>query len=594
MARLIPHVLDRNDTPSPGERLLFDFLKHAPGTDDWVVFHSQRLARVEGKPQGEADFVVCVPDYGVLVIEVKAHKYISRHEGRWLYGPEQKPGKDPFQQASDAMFALRKAFGLRAPQLDGQILFSSAVAFTHVDNLPPTEEWRPSEVIDATAMLPAALPLAIRDSLASAAKHLKDTLGYVPSDDSGSPLSPEHMDALEDVLRPRFEAVLRPSTLKKLHEEELLRLTSEQYSALDDMIHNDRVVFEGPAGTGKTLLAIEAARRALDAGERVLLVCHNRGLADYLRGALKDRLNDSTFVGTLHSYLVKLTGLSYSDHTGPPAEFYRESLPDAAIEVLTRDVSAGGFDLDASGFDTIIIDELQDLISEPYLEIIPQLSRPGQRGPGRIYAFGDIENQAFFDRRDPSVLRQRLKQALGGCSFRSLTVNCRNTRETVDLVNALVEVRPPYSAVRNRYDSFKPEFKTFGQNAEPELLKVLEGLDKQGYVNAGVTVLSLAAEQESLAAHVKNTAWAHRLIPYGKQQTKKSVAYTSVYQFKGLESPVIVLTDIGPDDLVNNLEALYVGITRATLMTILIVDQPTSDGIAYRLIEMAKRRAGGN
>lgn len=593
MARLIPNILDRGDTPSPGEKLLFDFLKHAPGTEDWVVFHSQRLAYVKGKPQGEADFVVCVPEYGVLVVEVKGHRFISRNEGQWLYGLEQTPGKDPFKQASDAMHALMKSFNTRAPHLDGQVLFSSAVVFTHVDTIPPTDEWRASEVIDATAMTPEALSIAIRNSLTSAAKHLKATTGFVPSDDAGSPLSPLYMEALEEVLRPRFEAVLQPSTLKKLHEEELLRLTSEQYAALDEMINNDRVVFEGPAGTGKTLLAIEAARRAVDSGERVLLVCHNRGLAKYLKDSLKDREGESIFVGTLHSYLMRLTGLELRELEVSPKAFYQEELPEAALDILTKDVSSGGFNPESDGFDTIIIDELQDLLLDSYLEIIPQLMRRRPGGEGKIFAFGDIENQAFFENRDATAIRRTLKKSFGGCTFRNLTVNCRNTPETVELVNALVEVRPPYSAVRPRFDKFKPEFKTFSKDPELELVKVLSALDDKGYVQTGVTVLSLAAERDSSAARVADPAWVHRLKPYSEAQNKKSVPYTSVYQFKGLESPIVVLTDIKTKDLVDNLEALYVGITRATLMTILIVDKSTANDIATRVAEMLLNRAGG-
>jgi phosphate starvation-inducible protein PhoH len=43
-------------------------------------------------------------------------------------------------------------------------------------------------------------------------------------------------------------------------EAELKQYIDEQYMALDAMETNSCVVFAGPAGTGKTLLAVEAAK----------------------------------------------------------------------------------------------------------------------------------------------------------------------------------------------------------------------------------------------------------------------------------------------------------------------------------------------
>ena len=585
MARMIPKVLDRDDTPSPGEKLLFDYLEVGPGAEDWVVFHSQRLASVPGKQQGEADFVVCVPGLGVLVLEVKAHKQITREEGVWYYGQAMEPGKDPFKQASDAMYSLLAALKQRAPMLRSQIMFANAVVFTHVDTMPSTPEWMSFQKIDASSMTPKDFVLAIRNSLVGAAKHLKATQGHVPCDNSGSPLAPEYMEALVNCFRPRFEAVLRPSTLAKLHERELLRLTEEQYRALDEMVNNQRVVFEGPAGTGKTLLAIEAARRAIDAGERVLVVCHNRGLADYLRQALQDRAGPDVFVGTIHSYLMKLTGLVHPKDGASTSSFYRETLPEAALDRLTMAAASGGFVVASDGFDTIVIDELQDLLGDTILGVIPMLLRDGPE-QGRVYAFGDLENQAFFSKLDAATLRNRLKTALGPCSFRNLTINCRNKPSTVQLVSALMDVRPPYSEIRNRFDAYVSEIKPIHQDAEAALTGVLEALDKTGLIQTGVVVLSIVAESDSLAASVKDAAWCQRLRPYGSSSTSKSVAYTSVYQFKGLESPIVILTDISPRDLSENLEGLYVGITRATLATVLLGDKE----VRSRMGELAVMR----
>jgi len=62
----------------------------------------------------------------------------------------------------------------------------------------------------------------------------------------------------------------------------LLTLTTEQYSALDLLADNRQCLFRGAAGTGKTMLALEYAKRMASAGNRTLLLCFNRLLGDWL------------------------------------------------------------------------------------------------------------------------------------------------------------------------------------------------------------------------------------------------------------------------------------------------------------------------
>ncbi len=83
-------------------------------------------------------------------------------------------------------------------------------------------------------------------------------------------------------------------------EEKLLSLTEEQYDRLDELEDNPRCLFEGAAGTGKTLLAVEYARRRARAGDSVLLVCFNRLLGAWLQEQLRGA---AVTVGTWHEVL---------------------------------------------------------------------------------------------------------------------------------------------------------------------------------------------------------------------------------------------------------------------------------------------------
>ena len=590
---MIPPALNAESTKSPGEALVFDLLKDAPDTDGWVVLHSQRLARLRRKERGEADFVVLVPGKGVLVLEVKAHRQVAREGGRWLYGEGRKEGKDPFRQVSDAMFAILGQIRTALPQLQDEVFVTDAVAFTHLSPVPHGTEWRASQVLDARDMTQSRLPSAIVAALDSSARELaraRDGRGP-PADDVR--LSLEALEAVAWVLRPDFDLVAAPSTRKQTREAELLRLTAEQYSALDAMASNEYVVFEGAAGTGKTLLAIEAARRAIDNGDRVLLICHNRGLVRYLQSALGDYVTENRLVVlTFHSYLQSLTGLKPPEDTAVHTRFFSTELPEAAFDALTTPVSAGGFDASLAGFDTIIIDELQDIVSDEHLALVPHLVRQQPAKPGRVFCFGDIENQAFFNHDDVREVRARLRYHLPGCAFFRLTVNCRNTRPTVDLVDDVVGVRPPYTAVRRTDSNAEPELVSVGDDAERQLVSVLDKLEAQGYVREGATVLSLRPAATSLASSLRNPKWRDRMSELSAGPRRGAIVHASVYQYKGLESPAIIVTDLCAADIEAHPEALYVALTRSTEVTIVLVDAQTRTAIQARLVARLRSRRG--
>src|SRR5690606_12044860 len=96
--------------------------------------------------------------------------------------------------------------------------------------------------------------------------HARQYLGDNPSarwfrQDSARP-TPAECRRIADVLRPNFEFFESPGSRARRREEEIRYFTEKQTRALDAMAWNPRVAFSGPAGVGKSLLAIEAARRA--------------------------------------------------------------------------------------------------------------------------------------------------------------------------------------------------------------------------------------------------------------------------------------------------------------------------------------------
>src|SRR5262249_15953916 len=153
--------------------------------------------------------------------------------------------------------------------------------------------------------------------------------------------------------------------------------TQEQFEALDAMAANPRVLFEGPAGTGKTLLAIEAARRSAAEGRRVLFVCFNRLLAKKLLAECSSL--ELVKTRTLHRQMLDVI-----DREAPVAEtsdsFWANELPEQAVAHLLAST-------DTKAFDEIIIDEAQDILRDQYLDFL-DLSVSGGLAAGRWRFFG--------------------------------------------------------------------------------------------------------------------------------------------------------------------------------------------------------------
>ncbi len=112
MAQIIPAFVD--DRTPPGEREVFNLL--AAGPADWVALHSLDLAPWNRELRTEIDFVVIIPDAGILCIEVKSHQRISFDGQRWS-PPDIK--RSPFKQAADGRYSFYRRIRELIPRLAG-------------------------------------------------------------------------------------------------------------------------------------------------------------------------------------------------------------------------------------------------------------------------------------------------------------------------------------------------------------------------------------------------------------------------------------------------------------------------------------------
>jgi len=561
-----------------GERLLFRKLQDDPATHDWVVFHSFDIRRHVSRAQGEADLVVMVPGLGVLCIEVKGCG-VQRKDGLWIYeyDPPETSTVGPFKQASGAAHSVRNYVASRDATLAG-VVFTSAAFFTQIDFAERSLEWEPWQVVNKTDLLRnpvSALVTRILEAEHSRLRNMATTRAWYSA---RSRPDRSQVAAMISMLRRDFEYTAVGSDGVEIIERSIRRFTEEQFDALDMLEENPRVLFKGPAGTGKTLLAIEAARRTVRAGGRVMLLCHNTLLGGWLRqqtesiAAEAQAAGKPMSVGTVSSLMLRIAGTEVPDGAGKA--FWSSELPARALEVLLSG------DTRVEPCDLLILDEAQDLMAEEILDILELVTAGGLAG-GRWVMFGDFERQAIYANADaqPGLERIKARSAQGFAQY-PLRINCRNTKNIAAAVTLTSGLAPGYSRVLQSEDG-SDVMPAFYRSADHQLELTKDGLLRllRKHGPGSIVVLSMRADRFASASRLGAIFNGVPILSFERAgaQEQPAIRYGSVHAFKGMESPAVVLTDIEEIDGDQARALLYVGMTRARLDLIVLMNERLRD-----------------
>lgn len=571
MARMIPPVVHPG-CGSPGEIDVFERLRDDPATGAWTILHSLDLANHRRQVQGEADFVVVIPHKGVLCLEIKGCRSLHRADGLWYYGTNPKPDAfGPFKQASDSMYSIRERLLQRKPDLSEVVFYSGAI-FPFVEVSTESEEWHRWQLIDSRTFMNGSLSEQVEAMLDRARVHMfrsKSAQWFDPK----SPVPDEDQcESIASVLRPDFESYESPKSRAERSEEELRRYSEEQLIALDAMDANPRVIFDGAARTGKTLLAIEAARRSSMAGRKVLFLCFNRLLNEWLQDQVAS-LEPLVTSDTLHNRMCLAADIKPGNRANDP-DFWENGLPQLATEKLMDT------DEEDRRFDEFIIDEAQDILREDYLDFL-ELSLKGGLDDGRWRMFGDFDKQVIYGAADME-LDEFLKDRGGHAPICSLTVNCRNAPGILELTCALDGDELDLRKIRRQDEGMEPELLFFDNPTEQQelLLESLENLYTDGYTGRDIVILSPRHDEASSAASIDTQPWKDRIkslrVLSGDPKSGDGyVGYCTIQAFKGMEASAVVITDIDEITKLSMRALLYnrVGMTRTLHRLVLLINR---------------------
>lgn len=573
MARMIPPAILAS-CPSPGEHVIFGKLKQEEATRDWIVLHSLDIAQHLRQLSGEADFVIIVPSLGVLCLEVKACRSLERRDGLWFYGhnPKGDP-RGPFKQAAEAMHSLRQQV-IHSDTSLSCTPFWSAVAFPFIEFKVTSGEWHPWQVIDSARFNRQQIAPLIIGILRSARAHLSSQPSAKWFHSSDCVPDIPQAAAIARILRPNFEFAEKASSRQMRNQAELLRYTKEQFVALDTMEDNPRVLFAGPAGTGKTVLALEAARRAASSGKKVLLVCFNRLLGQWLS---KHPLacGGQITARRLHQYMAEIADIEVPK--GADDSFWKVELPEAAIRRLLDGHR------DAGQFDIVIADEVQDLLHPPYLDVLELVLKGGLSG-GSWRMFGDFERQMLYG-QSRDQLEELICKRCDNFARGALRTNCRNTPRIATLSYLLGRLTPNYSRILRPDDHIEPIIRYYATPSQQrkELGKALERLFRESYSGDDIVVLSPKAGMRCAAARITDKLWSDQVVDF-ETASAGQIRFTTIQSFKGLDSPAIIVTDIEHVD--GGFSSLfYVAATRALERLCIIAHETVKPSIIQSLLD---------
>ncbi|MCB1286995.1 MAG: NERD domain-containing protein [Mycobacterium sp.] len=524
----MPILLPENPRPSnAAERQVLDALLNQLGDDDLVIC-GQRVT--DHEKDHEIDFVVVLNGAGVVCIEVKGGEVW--HDGRnWLQrnrGTGRVKVIEPIRQVRQARYALRDfierdpRWTLDRPRWNHVLVFPNSQVPQDFA-LADCPRWM---VIDRDEMD------VLGDKLRHIALTQKTHLPLITS---------TAVDQIRTALGGRG-LPQRDVVARALENEDAADILNEQQAVILGAVQLlPRVEIRGGAGSGKTFMALEQARRLARAGQRVALICYSHGLASYLKRitATWPQRQQPGYVGEFHSL-----GIDWGASKSPPetertketSQFFEHDLPAQMLELAT---GLG----EGQKFDAIVIDEAQDFADSWWEPVLAALRDPDDGG---LYVFID-EGQRVFDRQGtPPVPLVPL----------ILDQNIRNTRQIATAFQPLVDHPMRFLGGDG------PEVR-FVACAADEALDMgddqIDALLDEGWRSEDVALLTTGSRHPEQ----KNRQETGNQAYWDSFWDAEQVFYGHVLGFKGLERRAIVLVVNDRHALDRAPERLYVGLSRA-------------------------------
>jgi hypothetical protein len=549
--KIIPGYIEEN---APlGERLVFSSLQNS--TTEWIALHSLDLAPFNNNRRTEIDFVVLMPQHGILCVEVKTQKNIYFDGSRWQ--PESIKGS-PFKQALDARYAFRRRLEFHFKGRYNHVPVLHCCIFPLSDfSLEFNASIQPCEVMDRRTFdacrtaddFCMALTRMFTEALERDPQVSK--LRKVLTND-------EIQEIIEFCYPVRKRKPENSAEIQRRQTELEEKLRIQQKPVLNLVSLNDRVLVEGGAGTGKSLIGMEVAKRKATEGLRVACLCFNQLIGKWMESQIASINQPNLAAGTVHSVLLRLTGVSVPEDA--TSLWWEQEALELIEEKLTDPELAS-----IATFDYLVIDEAQDILARPALWNCLKLFIEGGLEQGRFLMLGDFINQSLTINHN--VIEENLLELKGHATRWLLDENCRNYRQIGEVALALS------ASDRNTWSGYMraggalDDWNLYPYDNDAKQVSAVMDLIRlsrnNGFSDADITLLSFCAIGKSIIGNLVHNGL---VMEKASELGSPHIRYSTINAYKGMESKVIIITDIvlSPQNRELDRKLFYTGMTRAT------------------------------
>ena len=546
MAKIFPNQLSNeilDDRLRKSEVLLFDKFKDSLLPENTHIYYSvEFLNRFKNKNpawDGECDFIITDEVNGIIFIEVKGGD-IEKKGNIWFQNGRQLK-KSPLYQSKQASYQIMKHYdhewNKKYPNEDRPQFNYGYFAF-----FPDSHKEKNGDYLSLSEDIEQ---IGFYEDIEKIDRKVLDFFHYNPAGYVGkkSDLGKKSQEIFHQLFMGNTSLNFSRSLSKQMeiNEFKIDQFSEMQMALIDRVKLNKRIYFTGPAGSGKTTMAMYFHNEVYSDNKNRVLLCKNKFLRDHLR---KNNIKGGQ-IETFDSFINQLVNKS------PPSKEKNDVFSLLKIQKWNNKIRLKFIDLaydyiekNEIKYDSIVIDEAQDFEEDWWVLIEALLSENSN-----LMIFGDMNQKLWKSGEKPRIsglFDIRLSEIYRNCNKIAERTRMFCDRQGQDLL-----LKGPSSG-----GFLLPEI----QSIDKALKRILNRLVfSQDLNQSHITIIT---NNRKTIDKVKNFHFSGISFTENLNDEDDNIFVTSVYKYKGLENHVVIVI---MDDEENSFsdEELYTAMSRA-------------------------------